>query len=79
MVCASSKKMPGVKLVFLTMNEDPDLAVEAMRSGASAYLLKSSAAEELLRAYPNGAQRKAVCYAADREKECRSLLSRIPK
>jgi DNA-binding NarL/FixJ family response regulator len=42
--------MPGVKLVFLTMNEDPDLAVEAMRSGASAYLLKSSAAEELLRA-----------------------------
>jgi DNA-binding NarL/FixJ family response regulator len=42
--------MPSVKLVFLTMNEDPDLAVEAMRSGASAYLLKSSAAEELLRA-----------------------------
>jgi DNA-binding NarL/FixJ family response regulator len=42
--------IPSVKLIFLTMNEDPDLAVEAMRSGASAYLLKSSAAEELLRA-----------------------------
>ena len=42
--------MPAVKLVILTMNEDPDLAVEAMRSGASAYLLKHSAAEELLRA-----------------------------
>lgn len=42
--------MPNVKLVFLTMNDDPDLAVEAMRSGASGYLLKSSAAEELLRA-----------------------------
>jgi DNA-binding NarL/FixJ family response regulator len=42
--------MPNVKLIFLTMNEDPDLAMEAMRGGASGYLLKSSAAEELLRA-----------------------------
>jgi DNA-binding NarL/FixJ family response regulator len=32
------------------MNEDPDLAVEAMRRGASGYLLKSSAASELIRA-----------------------------
>jgi len=42
--------MPAVKLIFLTMNEDPDLAVEAMRRGASGYLLKSSAASELIRA-----------------------------
>jgi DNA-binding NarL/FixJ family response regulator len=39
-----------VKLVFLTMNEDPDLAAEAFRSGASAYLLKRSAASELITA-----------------------------
>jgi len=44
------QKMPGVKLVFLTMNEDPELAVEAMRSGASGYVLKKSAASELLQA-----------------------------
>jgi DNA-binding NarL/FixJ family response regulator len=44
------EKLPNVKLIFLTMNDDPDLAVEAMRSGASGYLLKSSVAEELLRA-----------------------------
>ena len=42
------EEMPQVKLVFLTMNDDPDLALEAMRSGGSAYLLKSSAMEELL-------------------------------
>ena len=42
--------MPGVKLIFLTMNEDPDLATEAMRCGASGYLLKSSAIDELTRA-----------------------------
>ncbi len=37
----------SVKLVFLTMNEDDDVAAEAFRSGASGYLLKRSAASEL--------------------------------
>lgn len=40
-------RLPQTKWVFLTMNEDPDLAVEAFRSGALGYLLKSSAASEL--------------------------------
>jgi DNA-binding NarL/FixJ family response regulator len=44
------QKMPGVKFVFLTMNEDPELAVEAMKSGASGYVLKKSAASELIQA-----------------------------
>jgi DNA-binding NarL/FixJ family response regulator len=44
------QKMPGVKLIFLTSNEDPELAVEAMKSGASGYVLKKSAASELLQA-----------------------------
>jgi DNA-binding NarL/FixJ family response regulator len=42
--------MPLVKLVYLTMNNDPDIAGEAFRLGASAYLLKQSAGAELLRA-----------------------------
>jgi len=42
--------MPTTKLIFLTMNEDSDLAMEAMRCGASGYLLKSSAASELMQA-----------------------------
>lgn len=40
--------MPEMKWIFLTMNEDPVWATEAMRYGASAYLLKSSAASELI-------------------------------
>lgn len=44
------QQIPRVRLIFLTMNEDPDLATEAMRCGASGYLLKSSAAAELVRA-----------------------------
>jgi DNA-binding NarL/FixJ family response regulator len=43
-------KMPTVKLIFLTMNEDPDVAVHAMELGASGYLLKSSAASEMFQA-----------------------------
>jgi len=42
--------LPTVKLVYLTMNQDPDMASEAFRLGASAYLLKTSAASELIRA-----------------------------
>jgi len=41
------QKLKKTKLVFLTMNEDADLAAEAFRSGASAYLLKRSGASEL--------------------------------
>jgi len=44
------KLMPGVKLIFLTMYPDPDLAREALRAGASAYLVKTSAASELVKA-----------------------------
>ena len=44
------KKNPRAKVVFLTMHSDPDLATEAFRAGASGYLLKQSAGEELITA-----------------------------
>jgi len=40
----------SVKLIYVTMNEDPDIAAEAFRAGASAYLLKRSTPVELLTA-----------------------------
>lgn len=42
--------MPEIKLIFLTVSEDADLAAEAFRAGASGYLLKNSAASELIKA-----------------------------
>ncbi len=42
--------LPDTKLVFVTVNEDPDLAAEALRMGASAYVLKKSATSELFHA-----------------------------
>jgi DNA-binding NarL/FixJ family response regulator len=43
-------KMPHAKWVFLTVSADADLAREAFRLGASAFLVKSSAASELFTA-----------------------------
>ena len=40
--------LPKVKLIYLTMHQDPDMAAEAFRGGASGYLLKTSAASELV-------------------------------
>ena len=44
------RSMPAVKVIFLTASQDPDLAAEAFRAGGSAFLLKNSAASELVQA-----------------------------
>jgi DNA-binding NarL/FixJ family response regulator len=44
------KILPNVKVVFLTMNPDADVAAEAFRRGASGYLLKTCAAAEMVTA-----------------------------
>jgi len=41
---------PHTKIVALTMHSEPTLVAEALRAGASGYVLKSSAVEELERA-----------------------------
>jgi DNA-binding NarL/FixJ family response regulator len=53
-------KLPNLKFVFLTMNEDPELAAEAMKLGGCGYLLKKSAASELLQAMRDALHGK--CY-----------------
>ena len=41
---------PSTRLVYMTMNTDPEVAAEAFRRGAAGYVLKNSAAEELVSA-----------------------------
>jgi DNA-binding NarL/FixJ family response regulator len=53
------KLTPRVKLIFLTMNADPDIASEAFRIGASGYVIKSAMGEELLPAIQSAMQ--AAC------------------
>lgn len=42
--------LPSCKLIFMTMNMAPDVAAEAFRRGANAYVVKSSTATELVTA-----------------------------
>jgi DNA-binding NarL/FixJ family response regulator len=44
------KRVPRTKLIVLTMNEDAEIARQSLRSWASGYLLKKSAATELVKA-----------------------------
>lgn len=44
------EQLPKIKLVFLTMHEDPNLAAAALQLGLAGFVLKYSVASELLRA-----------------------------
>ena len=44
------KTLPSAKIIFVTMHADADFVTEAFRAGAAGYLLKRSAASELLTA-----------------------------
>ena len=50
------RSMPQLKVIVLTINEDPELAAEAFRAGACSYLLKNSAVSELLKAVEEAVQ-----------------------
>lgn len=49
------RMLPNVKIIYVTINHDPDIVAEAFRRGASGYLPKTAAASELV-----GAIRQAL-------------------
>jgi len=55
--------LPQVKLVFLTMNDDPNLAAAALKLGSVGYVLKHTAASELLKAISEVLQGRAYITA----------------
>jgi DNA-binding NarL/FixJ family response regulator len=55
--------LPNVKLVFLTMQTDPNLAAAALQLGPIGFVLKHSAASELLAAIANVLRGKAYITA----------------
>ena len=48
------KRASEIVIIFLTMNEDRELAAEALRIGAAGYVLKKSAASEVRQAIKAG-------------------------
>lgn len=72
------KAMPSVKIVFLTMNPDLDVASEALRIGASGYLLKTSQGGELLDAIRNAT--KGISYVTPQiDQAMEQIFIRDPK
>jgi DNA-binding NarL/FixJ family response regulator len=55
---------PAIKLVYLTMNPDVEIAAEAFRRGANGYLLKTCAAAELVVAVRDVLRGKSYLSAA---------------
>ena len=70
------RKMPEVKCIFLTVNEDPDFAAAAIRIGASGYVLKSSTPSELFTAIECALAGKTLHHAADQKRSVSQGLSR---
>jgi DNA-binding NarL/FixJ family response regulator len=56
--------LPKIKIVYLTMNPDIEIAAEAFRIGARAFVLKTSAASELVLAVHNVLRGKSYVAAA---------------
>jgi DNA-binding NarL/FixJ family response regulator len=46
----TKEQLPNVKFIFLTMQDDPNLAAAALELGAIAFVLKHSAGSELMKA-----------------------------
>ena len=44
------KLLPDLKIIFLTVSDDPDVVADVIRAGVKGYLLKSSASSELMQA-----------------------------
>src|SRR6516225_1857360 len=63
---------PKIRLIYLTMNNNVEYAREALRAGASAFILKNSKSSELLRAIRDAL--KGVSYMAP---EIRQAMNEI--
>jgi DNA-binding NarL/FixJ family response regulator len=54
------KLHPSAKIIFVTMHSDADYVSEAFRAGACGYILKRSAATEVLQLVAEGRTRKEI-------------------
>jgi DNA-binding NarL/FixJ family response regulator len=80
------RRFPGMKVVLLSMFDEPEWLAEAARAGAAAYLLKDLATEEILSALRRVAQGERLLPQAEpalpltaREREIVRLLAQGKK
>ena len=74
--CDQIKRLvPATRVVILTMNMSPEVAADAFRRGASGYVVKSSAAEELIRAIRRALKSESYLSPAITKETVEFLLS----
>lgn len=74
-----ARVLPDARVIFLTMSEDPDIAAEAFRAGAAGFLLKNSAASELLQAIREVVQGRSYITPLATQGLVGSLLNPAPR
>jgi DNA-binding NarL/FixJ family response regulator len=72
------KVHPEIKVVFLTMHPDVAYAVSAFKAGASGYVLKHSAPDELVTAIREGLKGRTYVTPLDCRKTPAFLPIRLP-
>ena len=70
---------PETRLVFLTMHSDSAMAAQALRMGASAYVLKSAAAAELTHAIREALEGRLYLSPGIHEGGIEKLLADLPE
>ena len=75
----AKQSLPAVKMIFLTMHTDTELAAEAFRSGAAGYVLKTSTSTELLQAVRTVLSGKSYVSKSLSKDEIRYLSLTEPK
>jgi DNA-binding NarL/FixJ family response regulator len=61
LISQTSTQIPGVKVVLIDMEDDPEIFLDCVRAGVSGYLLKDASSAEVISGVCAVAQGQAVC------------------
>ena len=61
LISQTNKEIPGIKVVLIDMENDPDIFLDCVRAGAAGYLLKDASAAEVVSGVRAVAQGQAIC------------------
>jgi DNA-binding NarL/FixJ family response regulator len=61
LISQTNKQIPGIKVVLIDMENDPDIFLDCVRAGAAGYLLKDASAAEVVSGVRAVTQGQAIC------------------
>ena len=61
LISQMNNQIPGIKVVLIDMEDDPEIFLDCVRAGAAGYLLKDASAAEVISGVCAVAQGQAVC------------------